>query len=386
MRSPIINIDLSGQNISGFISSFKYDDSVDKDNVLEIRIKEELVLTLLNNQDLVAGNKLVFNFGYLGGVLSETNEAIISDIDVNYDSSGPAATIKALDKGHFSKKKTDNKIWKNKTISDIASEIADKYGFEKEILETKTVYANLPQGNMTDFDFLTELALKENNCIFFIRNNTLYLVERGLGNGSLITYTYGTDEVVLFRPTTKLSKSSGISDKTSIAVFDDENKSNSNVEVTNQNEEKVITTKGVFIDSDKGELKDVVEGNRQVVKGTDNVDEAKNITNSIKKKDALSTTSASLTVVGIPTLQPNTIITVDNVAERHLGNWLIQTITHSIQVGGGYTSVMKLTSRGSRTGDIRASNQNKTIGGKNVSTSKEVKRVKIDSVNGRIIE
>ena len=381
MKSPILNIDLSGENISGFVESFKYEDSMKKDNILSITIKEDFVLTFLNNQNLQAGAELIFNFGFIGGAISNKSVAIVSDINVDYNNNGISATIKAVDKGHFTKKKTDNKIWQDKTTSQIASEIADKYGFDKFITNTTKVYSNLPQGNLPDFDFLNEITDKENNFVFYIRNNELHFEERGLADNSILTFTFGHSNVILFRPTTKLTKTSGLNSKAEISTFDDEAKNNEDVTVDDTNEEKAVTTTGVYINSDKG----ILIGEKKIVKGTDDKEEAKAISNNVKKKDALKGTEAVLTIEGIPTLTPNKIITIENVAVRHLGNWLINSIAHQIGTSG-YTCTLKLTARGNRTGNNTGTDNNKSVGGNKVDTSKQLKVFRIDSDKGEAID
>lgn len=380
MKSPVLNLDLAGNNISGFVESFKYEDTMDKDNVLSFSIKEELVLLFLNDSTLQEGAELIFNFGYVSGALSETHKAIISDIETSYNDGGITATIKAIDKGHFVKKTSSPKIWKAYKTSDIAKEIASKYSLGTSIEDTSKEYPNLPQGNLSDFEFLQELADKENNYVFFVRNNVLHFEERGLEKPSVLTFTFGASNVILFRPSSKLSKTSGVGDNTELSTFDSNAKTSEPVLVDDANEENATTTKGVFINSDKGEL----IGNKKIVKGTDDKEEATNVSNNIKKKDALQAQQATMTIEGIPTLVPNTVITIENVAVRHLGNWLVTSVGHTIS-NSGYRCNLKMTARGSRSGDTMGTSTNKTVGGSEVNTSKQVPTRKINSDTGELI-
>src|SRR5690606_35007697 len=216
-------------------------------------------------------------FGSVKQGLSENHEAIITNLDTTYSENAIILTVTALDKGHYTKKKTDNKIRQNKTTSQIAKEMAAKYNFATDITQTKNIYA--------------DLALKELNFIFFIRNNTLFFTERGLASPSKLTLTYGSSNLLSFKPIQKDSRSSGVGDETSTEVYDDSTKSNEAVDVTNANEEKTVTTTNVFIDSNKGEL---LKGNKKLTFKSDDKEEAKNVSNNIKKKDVLGTFEAEL--------------------------------------------------------------------------------------------
>lgn len=372
-KGLVLNIDLAGENISGFVESLRFEDSTEKDNTLTISIKEGLVLVFLENQNLVAGAEIVFSFGYIGGPLSIAHKAVVSNIDVSY-ADGVKATITALDVGHFANKNHSKTIWGDITASGIASVIADKYGLKRTITTTTKKYDSMPQGGRSDFQLLKDLALKENNFIFYVTGTELFFGERGLAKDSVLTYSYGESNVISFRPTTKLTKSEGISENAEITSFTAEAQVETTVTVNNETEENVTTTTGVFINSDIG----LFAGEKKLVKATDDEEEAKNIANNAKKKDALGTQEAVLTVEGEPNISTNTIITINNVATRHRGNWLVVGITQTVG-SGGFTTALQLKARGSKTGSTRAENTNRTTGGDQVENTKEVQTFKINS-------
>lgn len=83
--------------------------------------------------------------------------------------------------------------------------------------------------------------------------------------------------------------------------------------------------------------------------------ELDNLANAHKKQH--HGIEATITVVGAPTLVPNTVIALAGVARRHVGNWLIFKAVHSFGTGG-YTTKLYCRKNGSKKGINKASDAN----------------------------
>lgn len=370
-RAPIYNVELDGNDLSEFISTFTYEDTMKKDNLLRIRIHPEKALEFLNNESVTVNADLVFQFGYLSKELSTKHTAKIQDIVTRYDSSGVNITIVCLDSGHLLKKNSLTKIYKSKTSSQIAEEIADFYGFNKDIDSTSKVWENMPQGNRSDFDFLDMLSDKENEYVFFVRNDTLYFKKRGLDDESVLTFTYGKDgDVISFIPKQKLSSNSGTSSETLVtSVIDkDGSRIENRVNLEESKDKTILNSEIMKFDSKDNVLSKVASTairNKTIVKNVDDTEESENIANNLVKNENLKANEADLTVIGNPLLKPKEIITISGVSRRHEGNYQIVNVTHRID-SGGYISTCLIhtngTNSGGNIGERQSSDTNKTIG------------------------
>lgn len=226
MKSPFVKIYVESNNrdITDLIENFKYENTIEKDNVATLTVKQNYAFDAVDDDDLIAGKFLLFQFGFLGGLTSPIHKVKITDVDTNY-AARVTMTIKCLDKGQDMKKGVPKKIWNGKKASDIAKEIATKYGLEADVDDTSRVYNSYPQGGKTDFEFLQELAGKESggDYVFYINDDTLSFKKVDYKQAARITYTYGED-IVSFSPKWKETQQKGGGKKTKIKGFDPMNK------------------------------------------------------------------------------------------------------------------------------------------------------------------
>lgn len=372
LSSPIFDVEINGENISKYISSFRYEDDMKKDNLLTLTINPDDALEFLDRDYITINTDIVFQFGYLSKELSSKHTAKIQDIITRYNSNGINVTLVCLDAGHVIKKNSDNVIYKSKTSSQIVSEISDKYSFNKEIDETSIVWDNMPQGNLSDFEFIDMLSEKEDDYLFFIRNETLFFKKRGLEKNSVLTFTYGdSDDVISFTPKQKLSNNSGVSSETLVTTINNSDGSQlkNTVNVENTKNKTILNSEIVSFDSKDNVLSKVASTavrNKTIVKTTDNEEESSNIANNLVKSERLKSNEADLTVIGNPLLVPSEIITMAGVSRRHSGNYQITNVTHVIN-GSGYTSTCLIHTNGTNSGGNVGTQQpesetNKTVG------------------------
>ena len=359
------------------VTSFSYEESNEKDNQLSFSMKNQN-LEMIDQSWCVEGTELVFIFGYKGEEQSTQKLAIITDIDISYGLD-ISVNIKAVDKGNYMKKATDTKVWENKTASQIAKEIADIYQMESSIESTSKNYESLPQGNMNDFDFLRKLA-NENNKHFHISNNTLFFAKRKLGDNSVVTYTYrnGDSKIKSFKPKSKGIKDNGVGAGQKISKINTDNNEIIDVKV-DKNKVSDSTSLGKInnVFDVNGKFKGRT-GGTVTTNPSNDTEKIKNQTNKNVAEAQLSGLEATLVLEGEPNLTEGNIITIAGVAQKHVGNYYIVSVKHSIS-GSGFETVCELkknaTNRPLANNTETQEKRNDTTGNKKVNDKTTVRTV-----------
>lgn len=198
-KKVYLGSDTNGIDISDRITRLLFAESIKQDDSLELYAQGEDARYLLELNEVRNGAPVIFNFGYVGGAISPTFRAVISDIEPDYTTDGLNLVIKCGDRGRTLRKSRSKKVWKKKKTDQIFKEIADIHGLNTYIeipaggfLE----WASLPQESKTYMDFLQMLAAKEKdgNYICFVSGDDLHLVTRNLDEISKNTITVGQDD------------------------------------------------------------------------------------------------------------------------------------------------------------------------------------------------
>jgi phage protein D len=371
-------------DISSMIENFRFEESVKEDNMLEITVKTDSVQDA--EKEIVEGSPVVFQFGYIEGKSSEFHTARITDISVRY---AERITMKvvALDKGTVLKKLVSNRVWKNITTSEIVKKIAAKYNLLAVVDEQGRKWESLPQGNLSDFEFLQQLAEQESggNFICFVNGSKLYFVRRGFDKPSKVTFKYGSgaSSVISFEPKQKASDLKAGSSTTSVGAdalkkeaFGEKVDPGTEDKSVELGKHKIVYDEyGEEIGFDKGDgiltkisdkvFSEMESLGKRVITSHPEKDLVKNIGNSRKKEGTLKAFEATLTVAGTPDIRANEVITVTGVLPRHQGNYLVRKVTHNISPMSGYISVMELAKNANdveKKNGVESTNANKTVG------------------------
>ena len=259
MKSPIIKVFIksSKRDISERVEKLRFEDCVKEDDLVEVDIKAGYAFQTADDDDIVAGTIIQFQFGFAGEVLSEVHEARITDVEVTY---GTRITmkIKATDIGAIMKKSSSIKVWSKMTSTQIAQEIAARYKLIAVVDDTSKVWDTLPQGNKSDFKFLNELADKEESgdYMFFIRSGKLYFVKRGIEKGAMLKFKYGEAGVISFAPKYRETTASNATNSTKTVAVDGKTKktiTSSSKDI--KKEETVLGPKIIYVDVNNEKLK-----------------------------------------------------------------------------------------------------------------------------------
>jgi phage protein D len=206
MQTPFFTIRIDERDIAGLAAEISYEDCLEMDDQLRISIKG-LPTDEWENGLFLAGKELDFQFGYRGGLVSPMRSMRISDVEVSYGKTVDI-TIKAHDFGQLLKKQPSNKVWVNKTMAEIALEIATKYGLDTSRIEQTTLrHQHIPQGTRTDWELLHYLIDIESDGSwhFYVKGRALVLERVALDKTPSHTYTYGSN-IVSFKPALKDSQ------------------------------------------------------------------------------------------------------------------------------------------------------------------------------------
>lgn len=371
-------------DITNRISSFRFEDCVDEDNLLVLKMPD-VDIDFIDEISSMKGDKILFQYGFLTGEKTGNRLGEIKTIEVKY-SSKISLTIKCHDGGYAIKKQSSNAVYEEMTSFDIVKSIADKFNFELDAEKT-TEPITIPQGNKTYFEFLKRLAKKE-GFDFFIVDNVIKFKSRDLSSDAVKLYEYGkaTGNVLSFTPK---YEDKGEANKVASSGIDDETGEVFNSETTpDQSNETGLGDKLIKFDINGNRLNDITEsGVMSVLPETKAIDVKKQ--NEKSNKDALlSNLTATLKLELDTTVTIENIITISGVAKEHSGNWYIKKKTDKIDSGGAFTDLelQRNATNNPDGGDgSEPTAKNKTEGDPNAETSIEPVVHKYDA-NGNEIE
>jgi len=186
---PTFLIQIEGQTLSADITqeitSFVFEDNEEELDVLELSVTDRN-LQFVDNPLFQEGNEIVARFGYVSN-LSPRKKAVIKDIDYDFPESGdPTIRIKAYDKGFKLAGKENQKVWQKPApgilYAEIAEEIAAANGLTPVVTPTKGRHLRVVQSNISDAQFLKELAAKARDkdgdgvtgYVFYIQDDELH--------------------------------------------------------------------------------------------------------------------------------------------------------------------------------------------------------------------
>lgn len=436
IRSPFVKLYLEDTvngnfDLTGYVHSFDSEEDSEKDDMITIRIKDELSFILLNKRELTMKAVLVYQFGFMAAAMSDIRKAIIDDIDPDYgEGDNVSLIIRATDKGVVTKNSGTTKVWRNVTASDIALAIANKYGLEYRIDKTTKVYESLPQGNRPDFAFLKYLAAMEGDGDYmsYFTGEILYFLVRRLATTSVATFVRGEYEVFKFRPRwTEKGKDKAVSAVSALSIDAEtgtmiqavsENKdTDPNVggssemalflsDGQSEYEEKNTLPYIAKVDNTKDttdlpfKLRAMFAGilNGQIPADTigkfictPEYDKAtmQAMVNKANKEAKLQILQAELDVLGNPLITLNDIVTVSKVANKHEGNWYVWGVKNSIE-GSSYITTLKLARNALEEKHLAnvfpkgTGTQNKTVGVDSLQPKREIPRVGYNKVGNEI--
>lgn len=365
IKAIITDVDGSKHDISNMIANFEHFISIPETDLTTITLdtykwwEEEEEYAFLRR-----GNVITYQYGYTAGDTSPEYVGRIVWVNTSYSSSdGCKEVLRISPTGISTKFGGSNKVWKDKTASQIAREIAARHRLYADVDDTNRVYKNLPQGNRSDIEFLRYLARREHpnmnvyltsSGIMFKRIGTYkkskYLFDLSDPNHSVISLTFDWQEVTQDKNWIASYTKDGAVD-TEKLVSDVEALAPKVVQFDKEgNALQVIApeivTEGTVEQQIVGTVGNAIASTKPIIENFKNVWEGSSLAKNLKTEQKIQELTANLTVVGYPSYMKDDLLTIKGVKSRLEGNYWIQSVTHTINVQSGFTTEFDLNRNG----------------------------------------
>ena len=374
--APTFLIQIEGQTLSKDITqeitAFSFTDNEDEMDVLELCVTNRN-LQFVDDPLFQEGNEIVARFGYLPvqagmGNLSPQKKAVIKDIDYDFpEDAAPSIRIKAYDKGFKLAGKENQRVWQKPApgilYSEIASEIAANNGLIPVVKETAVRHLRVTQSNISDAQFLQELAAKARDTdgegvtgyVFYVQDDELHFHPRELDQGPVLALEYFTDTrgvLRSFRPSTQSQGAKGAGTETHAIGVDPRKKeavahkanNASTTDRTSLGKKTYLvdgnTGEGAYRDQETGQVAPSYErsegfAEEPLQEPAQDLAEGKFNEAELRQVEAVAMT------IGIPSLRAKQNIEVRGVGQKFSGVYYCHSVRHTID-NSGYSCELKL--------------------------------------------
>lgn len=195
LYSPRFYLALDGKSdeaLSSRIISFSYTEREAKADELEFTLSNK-DLSLQDDPRLATGTSITARWGYPNEV-SDTKSLVITEVGLLFPAGVPTIAVSAQDERRELNKVSSSKNWGSVSSSDVAAQIALKYGYRLEAAASKDTRkeARVQPSGVTDVQYLKSLA-EDLNWDFYIEGGVLHFHEKRMTAAPDATYTYYTD-------------------------------------------------------------------------------------------------------------------------------------------------------------------------------------------------
>jgi phage protein D len=360
---PTFLISIEGKTLSKDITqeitAFVFEDNEDELDVIELCIADRN-LQFVDDPLFQEGNEIVARWGYVNN-LGPKKKAVIKDIDYEFPDSGdPRIRIKAYDKGFQLAGKENQKVWtKNPPgilYSEIAEEIAKRYGLTPKVKATKVRHLRVVQSNQSDAHFLKCLCEKSRDrdgdgvtgYVFFVQDDELHFHPRKLDEEPVLALEYFTDKKGVLRsfsPRAQSEASKATGTETKAIGVDPRKKESVQHEANNDTtpDRTVLGQRTYLVDGNSGEAKYIEQESGQIVPSFDRSEGFHEEPSQEPAQDQAEgrfleaehkQIEARALTIGIPTLWAKHNVEVKGVGQKFSGIYWIHSIRHRIDDGG----------------------------------------------------
>lgn len=352
--APLFIVEIGGskisENISSHIEAFSYEENEKKMDELNITISKG-DLAFVDNSQLQEGKEIKVRWGYTGN-LSEIRTCTIKEINYSFGEDGVIRIeITAYDKRHRLTGRAPRTCYKDKKISEIVKDIADKHNLTPKIeLDDDFVYDFLSQGTKNDLIFLKELA-EDSGCSVWVVNDELHFKPNKVYE-PVYTFSYNDSKEALlqsFRITSKaesgkaagrLTESAGIEPMSKKEFRQGASQGNSSSSGTFQNSGVVLVALGDKSVPEKREGNETPlstkhdESGKVIASPVHKEAHAKHVTKGKVRTSAMKSIEAEAVTIGLPYLKARESISIQNIGKKFSGSWRISSVKHEISKSG----------------------------------------------------
>lgn len=333
-------------DIAADITHFEYQDDEIKNTTLTIKVNNE-GLKYIDDRRFNEGARFTVRWGYVND-LSPPRTFVISRAKPHFPKGGevPIIEMVAYDLRSVVNKAINPKNYGKITSAKVAQKIAERYNLYTEIEDSKDdrVQSRVQPGNVTDIQFLMELA-KKLNYDFYIEERTLHFHPKRFNLAPTLEFVYFTDgkgTLIDFDPDVDLSKPGGIAANSASAQNGTDQSGHAAGHVETM---MAVKDTGTANFSYKGTFVKPSTVNASTSEHDPKV--AGILANAAAQRISMAAIKASMTVIGTPRLTARKIIRLVGVGKTYSGNWRVSNTRHVIQPKGEvYTVKVGLTRNG----------------------------------------
>jgi Rhs element Vgr protein len=282
----------------------------------------------ISNEDyFLPGKEIEIRLGY-----RSDNVSVFKGIVVNHSnkvsSRSAELIVECKDKAVKLTVGRRSKHYENVTDSDIAEELIDKYGLEKEVESTSIQHKELIQFNTTDWDFmLARIDIIGRICL--VEDGKVIIKKPELTSSSILDVLYGA---------TILDYHAEIDARTQFNTVKSKAWDYSNQQITEDTGDvPEMTDIGNISSSD---LADVIalDSNMLIHSGRLSTEEVKEWANAKMLKSRLAKVRGVVKFQGFPDVKPGSIISLNGVGERFNGPVFVASVKHDYSAGNWTTA------------------------------------------------
>lgn len=283
------------------------------------------------------GVPMVFRWGYPGD-FSDKFTTVITRAKPSFPKSGmPMIESIAFDPRVVMDKMSSAKNWGRVSSSKIAEQIADLYGFKKDIEESadNTKEAKVQPASSSDILFLLKLADKVNFACYIDEKNTLHYHPHRVKSDPTLDFWYFSNNlstILSFVPKVKMEKGgpkkTGANAKTGSAIEEA-------IKTDAKGGDGTFNMHVTFLPS-ATHMKLKVNPKKPVGDPSTNTDAkvADKLAGAAMQKIDMSAVTATATVIGTPRLRAYKVITLNGLGGIYSGKWYVVKVRHVIQPTG----------------------------------------------------
>jgi phage protein D len=368
--NPTFLIQIEGRELSlditQEITSFIFEDNEEELDVMELVVANR---DLQFTDDLLfqEGNEVAAQFGYVGN-LSPVKRAVIKEIDYDFPEDGvPTIRLKAYDKGYKLSGKENQKVWQKPAPGILYSEIAEEIAKANQLIPivTPTVgyHLRVVQSNVSDAQFLKELAAKARDWdgdgvtgyMFYVQDDELHFHPRMIDQPPVLKLEYFTDPLGVlrsFKPSTQAQWGKGAGVETKAVGVDPRKKEPLEQKANNDTtaERTSLGNRTYLVDGNTGEGQFKEQETGRIVPSFERSEgfhdeplqePAKDVAEGTFKAAELQQVEATALTIGIPTLRAKQNIEISGVGQKFSGIYYCRSIRHTFG-DSGYSCELSL--------------------------------------------
>jgi Rhs element Vgr protein len=283
----------------------------------------------ISNEDyFIPGKEVEIKLGYRSDNITLFKGIVVSHSN-KISSKSAELVVECKDKAVKLTVGKRSKHYENVTDGDIAEEIIDKYGLEKEVESTSIQHKELIQYNISDWDFMiSRMDIIGRVCL--IEDGKVIIKKPALSEDSILDVLYGA---------TILDYHAEIDARTQYNEIKSKAWDYSNQQITEDTGDiPEVAGVGNLLAAD---LADVValDSNLIIHSGKLTNEEVKELANAKMLRSRLAKVKGHVKFQGFPDVKPGSIISLNGVGERFNGPVFVSSVKHDYSAGNWTTEV-----------------------------------------------